>query len=75
VRQLKPEANAVFGGQYRIAGHDVSNRRRRLMIFAAKGEVITANWVEAEQLFGCCASLTVSFRCSRVWYIAPTAAC
>ena len=32
VRQLKPEANALF---------------------AAKGEVITANWVEAEQLFGC----------------------
>lgn len=24
MRQLRPQANAVFGGQYRIAGHDVT---------------------------------------------------
>ncbi|MEG5462677.1 AAA family ATPase [Enterobacter chuandaensis] len=55
MRQLRPEANAVFGGQYRIAGHNVTFEPAEQADgrFAATGEVITANWVEAEQLFGC----------------------
>ena len=55
MRQLRPQANAVFGGQYRIAGHDVTFEPAEQPDdrFAARGEVITANWVEAEQLFGC----------------------
>jgi Lon-like ATP-dependent protease len=55
MRQLRPEANAVFGGQYRIAGDKIAFEPADQADdrFAAKGEVITANWVEAEQLFGC----------------------
>ncbi|MDU4266021.1 MAG: Lon protease family protein [Enterobacter hormaechei] len=55
MRQLHPKTNAVFGGQYHIAGRDVTFEPATQADgqFAAKGEVITANWVEAEQLFGC----------------------
>lgn len=55
MRQLQPKTNAVFGGQYHIAGRDVTYEPATQADgqFAAKGEVITANWVEAEQLFGC----------------------
>jgi Lon-like ATP-dependent protease len=55
MRQLQPETDAVFGGQYRIAGHNITFEPAQQADdrFAAKGEVITANWVEAEQLFGC----------------------
>lgn len=55
VRQLQPEANTVFGGQYRIVGSDVTFEPARQADdnFAATGEVITAEWAEAEQLFGC----------------------
>lgn len=55
VRQLQPEANTVFGGQYRIVGSDVTFEPAKQADdnFAATGEVITAEWAEAEQLFGC----------------------
>ncbi len=55
MRQLQPKTNAVFGGQYHIAGREVTYEPATQADgqFAAKGEVITANWVEAEQLFGC----------------------
>ncbi|MBU0249948.1 Lon protease family protein [Enterobacter hormaechei] len=55
MRQLQPKTNAVFGGQYHIAGRDVTYEPATQADgqFAAKGEVIPANWVEAEQLFGC----------------------
>lgn len=54
-RQLRPDTTAVFGGQYRIAGHNITfgPADQADGRFAANGEVITANWVEAEQLFGC----------------------
>ncbi|WP_048960454.1 AAA family ATPase [Enterobacter bugandensis] len=54
-RQLRPDTTAVFGGQYRIAGHNITfgPADQTDGRFAANGEVITANWVEAEQLFGC----------------------
>jgi Lon-like ATP-dependent protease len=54
-RQLRPDTTAVFGGQYRIAGHNITfgPADQADGRFATNGEVITANWVEAEQLFGC----------------------
>ncbi len=75
VRQLKPEANAVFGGQYRIAGHDVTFEPAAQADgrFAAKGEVITANWVEAEQLFGCLRQFNGELSLQPGWYIAQMA--
>lgn len=55
MRQLQPEPNTVFGGQYYIAGHDVTFEPAKEADdrFAAAGEIVTANWAEAEQLFGC----------------------
>jgi Lon-like ATP-dependent protease len=55
VRQLQPEENTLFGGQYRIVGSDVTFEPAKTADdnFAATGEVITAEWAEAEQLFGC----------------------
>lgn len=55
VRQLQPETDTVFGGQYRIVGSDVTFKPATSADdnFAATGEVITAEWAEAEQLFGC----------------------
>jgi len=55
VRQLQPETDTVFGGQYRIVGSDVTFEPTTQADdnFAATGEVITAEWAEAEQLFGC----------------------
>ena len=55
MRQLQPEANAIYGGQYRISGHDVTFEPAEQADgrFAVKGEVVSANWAEAEQLFGC----------------------
>lgn len=55
VRQLQPETDTVFGGQYRIVGSDVTFELATQADdnFAATGEVITAEWAEAEQLFGC----------------------
>ncbi|MDK9362969.1 MULTISPECIES: Lon protease family protein [Lelliottia] len=55
VRQLQPEADNVFGGQYRIVGSDVTFEPAKTADenFAATGDVITAEWAEAEQLFGC----------------------
>ena len=55
MRQLQPETQAVFGGQYHIAGHDVTFEPAKQADdrFAAAGKIVTANWAEAEQLFGC----------------------
>ena len=55
LRQLQPEESAVFGGQYHIAGPDITFKPAEQAddLFAASGKVITAEWVEAEQLFGC----------------------
>jgi len=55
MRQLQPQEETVFGGEYRISGRDVTFTMAKQPDdrFAAKGEVVTANWAEAEQLFGC----------------------
>ncbi|HDR2627352.1 AAA family ATPase [Enterobacter cancerogenus] len=55
MRQLRSETNNVFGGHYRIAGQHITFTPADEAdgLFASKGDVITANWAEAEQLFGC----------------------
>jgi len=55
MRQLRSETNDVFGGHYRIAGQHITFTPADEAdgLFASKGDVITANWAEAEQLFGC----------------------
>ncbi|MEI9480717.1 Lon protease family protein [Enterobacter cancerogenus] len=55
MRQLQSETNNVFGGRYRIAGQHITFTPADEAdgLFASKGDVITANWAEAEQLFGC----------------------
>ena len=55
MRQLRSETNDVFGGHYRIAGQHITFTPADDAngLFASKGDVITANWAEAEQLFGC----------------------
>ncbi|MGX5086464.1 AAA family ATPase [Enterobacter sp. UPMP2052] len=55
MRQLRSETNDVFGGHYRIAGQHITFTPADEAdgLFASKGDVITTNWAEAEQLFGC----------------------
>ncbi|WP_442780140.1 AAA family ATPase [Enterobacter cancerogenus] len=55
MRQLRSETNDFFGGHYRIAGQHITFTPADEAdgLFASKGDVITANWAEAEQLFGC----------------------
>ncbi|HDS6852459.1 TPA: Lon protease family protein [Enterobacter cancerogenus] len=55
MRQLRSETNNVFGGHYCIAGQHITFTPADEAdgLFASKGDVITANWAEAEQLFGC----------------------
>ena len=55
VQEILPEQEQVFGGEYQVAGSHVTfelakNAEAR---FAGKRQVVIADWVEAEQLFGC----------------------
>lgn len=55
VRQLQPDTQAVFGGEYAINGRTVTFEDATLADgrFAVTGSVVSAGWAEAEQLFGC----------------------
>lgn len=55
VRQLQPESDAVSGGTYRVSGNNVTFASATVPDgqFAVNGDITTASWVEAEQLFGC----------------------
>lgn len=55
LQQLLPESETVFGGVYRISGRDVTFEAARQADdrFATTGGIVTAEWTEAEQLFGC----------------------
>jgi len=55
IRQLQPDAQAVFGGEYAINGRTVTFEPATLADgrFAVTGSVVSAGWAEAEQLFGC----------------------
>lgn len=53
--QLLPEDPPLVGGQYHIDGHVVTwtPATDALANFATRSHVVVAEWVEAEQLFGC----------------------
>lgn len=55
VGQLLPEDQPFTGGQYQIAGRSVTFEASTdpLADFVSKNPVVVADWVEAEQLFGC----------------------
>ena len=55
MRQLLPENDAVSGGTYCVNGTTITFTPTEIADgrFAVTGGVITAGWVEAEQLFGC----------------------
>lgn len=53
--QLLPEDQPVIGGEYHITGRSVTFTASTdpLADFGSKNPVVVADWVEAEQLFGC----------------------
>ena len=55
IQQLQPENDAVSGGAYSVNGNAVSWAPTTVADgrFAVTADVVTAGWVEAEQLFGC----------------------
>lgn len=55
VKELQPEASAVFGGDYQVDGNLVTLQpaQRGDEPFAAHSRCIYQEWVEPEQLFGC----------------------
>ena len=55
IQQLQPENDAVSGGAYSVNGNAVSWAPATVADgrFAVTADVVTAGWVEAEQLFGC----------------------
>lgn len=55
VKELQPEASALFGGDYLVHGHQVSWQpaQRGDEPFAAISGCLYQEWVEPEQLFGC----------------------
>ncbi|OVZ94144.1 Lon protease [Yersinia frederiksenii] len=55
VKELQPEASALFGGDYLVHGHQVTWQpaQRGDEAFAALSRCLYQEWVEPEQLFGC----------------------
>jgi hypothetical protein len=55
MRQLQPESDVVSGGTYCVNGNSVTFSPAIIADgrFAVTGDITTASWVEAEQLFGC----------------------
>ncbi|EDS6648170.1 Lon protease family protein [Salmonella enterica subsp. arizonae] len=55
VRALQTDAGQLTGGHYDVSGHTIHYRAAQDVQdnFAALAQVVSADWVEAEQLFGC----------------------
>lgn len=55
VRALQTDAGQLTGGHYDVSGHTIHYRAAQNAQdnFATVTQVVSANWVEAEQLFGC----------------------
>ncbi|MGK9172738.1 Lon protease family protein [Yokenella regensburgei] len=55
VQDILPESTQIYGGDYQVSGSSVTFEpaRDQLARFAGKQQVVIADWVEAEQLFGC----------------------
>ncbi|MBJ8828656.1 Lon protease family protein [Citrobacter koseri] len=54
-RTLQADAGQLTGGHYEISGHTIRYRAAEKAEdnFATLAQVVSADWVEAEQLFGC----------------------
>lgn len=54
-RALQHDADRLTGGHYEVSGHTIHYRsaERAEDNFATLSQVVIADWVEAEQLFGC----------------------
>lgn len=77
VRALQTDAGQLTGGHYDVSGHTVHYRAAQNAQdnFATVTQVVSADWVEAEQLLVACGSITATLPCSRDWFIRQTAAC
>ncbi|EBA9644200.1 Lon protease family protein [Salmonella enterica] len=55
VRDLQTDAGQLTGGHYDVSGHTIHYRAAQDVQdnFATLAQVVSADWVEAEQLFGC----------------------
>ncbi|EAZ8724250.1 Lon protease family protein [Salmonella enterica] len=55
VRALQTDAGQLTGGHYEVSGHTIHYRAAQDVQdnFATLAQVVSADWVEAEQLFGC----------------------
>ncbi|AIP95347.1 Lon protease family protein [Salmonella enterica subsp. arizonae str. CFSAN000560] len=55
VRVLQTDAGQLTGGHYDVSGHTIHYRAAQDVQdnFATLAQVVSADWVEAEQLFGC----------------------
>lgn len=55
LQDLLPETSEVVGGDYQVSGSTVTFEPAKdaLARFAGKQQTVTADWIEAEQLFGC----------------------
>lgn len=77
VRALQTDAGQLTGGHYDVSGHTIHYRAAQNAQdnFATVTQVVSADWVEAEQLFAACGSITATLPYSRDWFIRRTAAC
>ncbi|MGY6030149.1 AAA family ATPase [Phytobacter sp. AG2a] len=55
LQDLLPETSEVVGGDYQVSGSTVTFEPAKdaLARFAGKQQAVIADWIEAEQLFGC----------------------
>jgi Lon-like ATP-dependent protease len=55
LQDLLPETSGVVGGDYQVSGSTVTFEPAKdaLARFAGKQQAVIADWIEAEQLFGC----------------------
>ncbi|EKK3955261.1 Lon protease family protein [Salmonella enterica] len=55
VRALQTDAGQLTGGHYDVSGHTIHYRAAQDVQdnFATLAQVVSADWIEAEQLFGC----------------------
>lgn len=55
LQDLLPETTGVVGGDYQVSGSTVTFEPAKdaLARFAGKQQAVIADWIEAEQLFGC----------------------
>lgn len=70
-RALQSDAGQLVGGHYEVSGHTIRLRNAVSADdnFATLTQVVAADWVEAEQLFGCLRQFNGDITLQRVWCI------